>query len=97
MKLYNSVGPNPQTVRTFVAERGIKLDMADVDLMGGENRKQAYLKINPAGQMPALILEDGGNHGDLRIPRRDTARRQPDWRNTRRTRADTPLDALGRP
>jgi glutathione S-transferase len=59
MKLYHSVGPNPQTVKTFLAERGIELDMVEVDLMGGENRKDAYLKINPAGQMPALILEDG--------------------------------------
>lgn len=59
MKLYNSVGPNPQTVRTFMAERGITVDMVEVDLMGGENRKEAYLKINPGGQMPALILEDG--------------------------------------
>ena len=59
MKLYNSIGPNPQTVRTFMAERGITLDMIEVDLMGGENRKEAYLKINPGGQMPALILDDG--------------------------------------
>lgn len=59
MKLYNSVGPNPQVVRTFLAERGIKVDMAEIDLMGGENRKEAYLKINPAGQLPALILQDG--------------------------------------
>lgn len=59
MKLYNSIGPNPQTVRTFMAERGITVDMVEVDLMGGENRKEAYLKINPGGQMPALILEDG--------------------------------------
>ena len=27
MKLYNSVGPNPQVVRTFLAERGIEVDM----------------------------------------------------------------------
>lgn len=59
MKLYNSIGPNPQTVRTFMAERGIKLDTVEIDLMGGENRKEAYLKINPGGQMPALILDDG--------------------------------------
>ena len=41
------------------AERGIEVDMAEIDLMGGENRKEAYLKINPAGQLPALILQDG--------------------------------------
>ncbi|MEM5517915.1 glutathione S-transferase family protein [Henriciella sp. AS95] len=59
MKLYTSVGPNPQVVRTFMAERGVTVDTIEVDLMGGENRKAEYLKVNPAGQMPALVLADG--------------------------------------
>ena len=59
MKLYSSVGPNPQVVRTFMAERGVTVDLVDIDLMGGENRKDDYLKINPAGQLPALVLADG--------------------------------------
>ena len=59
MKLYNSVGPNPQVVRTFLAERGITLDMQDVDIMAGDNRKPDFLQINPAGQLPALVLDDG--------------------------------------
>lgn len=59
MKLYNSVGPNPQVVRTFLAERGISLDMQDVDIMAGDNRKPDFLQLNPAGQLPALVLDDG--------------------------------------
>ena len=59
MKLYNSIGPNPQVVRTFMAERGISLEMEEVDIMGGENRQADYLKVNPAGQLPALLLDDG--------------------------------------
>jgi glutathione S-transferase len=35
------------------------VDLVDIDLMGGENRKDDYLKINPAGQLPALVLADG--------------------------------------
>jgi glutathione S-transferase len=59
MKFYNSVGPNPQVVRMFAAERNIELDMTDVDIMAGENRQAEYLKRNPAGQLPCLELDDG--------------------------------------
>ncbi|NQY13595.1 MAG: glutathione S-transferase family protein [Henriciella sp.] len=59
MKLYNSVGPNPQVVRTFMAERNIQLEMEEIDIMAGDNRKPDYLAINPAGQLPALLLDDG--------------------------------------
>ncbi len=59
MKLYNSIGPNPQVVRCFMAERGIELPMEEVDIMTGVNRQSDYLSINPAGQLPALQLDDG--------------------------------------
>jgi glutathione S-transferase len=59
MKLYNSVGPNPKVVRMFVAEAGIEIDSQDIDLRGGENRRDDYMHKNPAGTMPALELDDG--------------------------------------
>jgi glutathione S-transferase len=59
MKFYNSIGPNPRMVRMFMAEKGIDVPKVEVDLRAGENRKEPYLKINPAGQMPALELDDG--------------------------------------
>lgn len=59
MKFYNSVGPNPRVVRMFMAERGIEIDTEEVDLMAGANRAEPYLETNPAGQMPALELDDG--------------------------------------
>lgn len=59
MKLYNSVGPNPRMVRMFMAEKAFKVPVVEVDLRGGENRREPYLKINPAGQCPALELDDG--------------------------------------
>ena len=59
MKLYNSIGPNPQVVRTFMAERGIEMETEEVDLMAGANRAEPYLSKNPAGQMPALELDNG--------------------------------------
>ena len=59
MKFYNSVGPNPRMVRMFMAEKGFDVPKVEVDLRGGENRKEPYLKVNPAGQCPALELDDG--------------------------------------
>jgi len=59
VKFYNSIGPNPQVVRTFAAERGITLDTIEVDLMAGENRQGPYLEKNPSGGLPCLELDDG--------------------------------------
>ncbi|MGD9601461.1 MAG: glutathione S-transferase family protein [Gammaproteobacteria bacterium] len=59
MKLIDSFGPNPRVVRMFMAEKGLTLPREEVDLLGGENRQEAYLKKNPGGQLPALQLDDG--------------------------------------
>jgi glutathione S-transferase len=59
MKLYNSIGPNPRVVKMFIAEKGLDIPRVDVDLMAGENRKEPYLRKNPAGQLPVLELDDG--------------------------------------
>ena len=59
MKLYDSIGPNPRVVRMFLAEKGVTIPRETVDLMRGENRREPYLKRNPAGQLPCLELDDG--------------------------------------
>lgn len=60
MKLYNSIGPNPQVVRMFLAEKGITVPVVQIDLLGGENRRAPFsTQINRAGQSPALELDDG--------------------------------------
>jgi glutathione S-transferase len=59
MHLYNSIGPNPKVVRMFMKEKGIELPTTEVDIRGGENRKEPYLAKNPNGQCPALELDDG--------------------------------------
>jgi glutathione S-transferase len=59
MKLYTGMGPNPRTVRIFMAEKGIEIPMEPVDLIGGENRQPPYVAKNPAGQLPCLELDDG--------------------------------------
>ena len=59
MKLINSVGPNPHVVRMFAAEKGIALELEQLDIMAGENRKEPFLSKNPTGQSPALQLDNG--------------------------------------
>jgi glutathione S-transferase len=61
MKFYNSRGPNPRMVRMFMAEKGIdNIPKVEIDLLAGENRREPYTAtVNPAGQTPALELDDG--------------------------------------
>ncbi len=60
MKFYNSLGPNPRLVRLFAAEKGLEFpESVEIDILGGENRRAPFTDLNPSGQMPALLLEDG--------------------------------------
>jgi len=59
MLLYDSFAPNPRALRMFLAEKGINLPKKDVDLMHAENRRAPYTERNPAGQLPALELDNG--------------------------------------
>lgn len=60
MKYYNSIGPNPRVVTMFMAEKGVKIPEVMIDLRSGENRRAPYnVDVNPAGQTPALELDDG--------------------------------------
>ncbi len=51
--------PNPRRVRIFLAEKGLKVPMQQVQIMAGEHKAPDYLAINPLGQIPALVLDDG--------------------------------------
>jgi glutathione S-transferase len=60
MLLYdNPLAPNPKRVRMFLAEKGISIPTRNVDLMGLEQKSEAFSRINPLGAVPALVLDDG--------------------------------------
>ena len=60
MKLYDyKQAPNPRRVRIFMAEKGIEIETIQVNLMKLEQHSEAYKKINPAGEVPTLQLDDG--------------------------------------
>jgi glutathione S-transferase len=64
MRIYDSFGPNPRALRMFLAEKGLELPKADVDLLGMENRRPPYTDRNPGGQLPALERDDGRTLGE---------------------------------
>src|SRR5215472_16793194 len=60
MKLYNHpMAPNPRRVRIFAAEKGIPLQLEDVDLLGGQAHTAEFLAKNSSGAVPVLQLDDG--------------------------------------
>ena len=59
MLLFNSLGPNPHTVRMFAAEKRISLPLQEVDVMAGEHRRPPYSLRNPMMQTPAFETDDG--------------------------------------
>lgn len=60
MKLYNCTqAPNPRRLRIALAEKGIEIDMEQIDLMKREQLETDFKTINPRGTVPALELDDG--------------------------------------
>ncbi|HEX4694769.1 glutathione S-transferase family protein [Sphingomonas sp.] len=60
MLFYNAPNaPNPRRVRIFLAEKGVEVPMTDISIMTGELQSEAFLAVNPLGQVPALKLDDG--------------------------------------
>jgi glutathione S-transferase len=61
MKLHTSArAPNPRRVQMFMAEKNITdIELVQVDLAKGEHRSEAFLALNPLGQVPVLELDDG--------------------------------------
>jgi glutathione S-transferase len=60
MKLYDGGrAPNPRRTRIFLAEKGIKLPLVQVDLGALEQMSADFAAVNPLKRVPALVLDDG--------------------------------------
>tara|TARA_R110002049_G_scaffold247690_1_gene422180 strand:+ start:18009 stop:18620 length:612 start_codon:yes stop_codon:yes gene_type:complete len=60
MKLYDCTGAvNPRRIRIFLAEKGIDIDCAQVDVFKGEQYSEEFTKLNPLKAVPCLELDDG--------------------------------------
>lgn len=58
MKLYEFPPTRSIRVRWTLQELGIPFEAVTVNMMAGEHKGPAFLKINPAGKLPALIDGD---------------------------------------
>lgn len=58
-KLYYSPGACSLAPHVLLHELGVQHEAIKVDLHSGEGQKPDFLKLNPRGQVPLLIDEDG--------------------------------------
>ena len=58
MKLYEFAPTRSIRVRWTLQELGVDFEAVTVDLLAGEHRSPAFLKINPAGKLPVLVDGD---------------------------------------
>jgi glutathione S-transferase len=60
MKLYgNTTGSNCRRVTIYLAEKGLNVELVEVDVASGEHKTAAFRAKNPAGLIPVLELDDG--------------------------------------
>jgi glutathione S-transferase len=59
LTLYYAPGACSMAAHIVLEESGEKYEPRRVDLAGGEQRTEAYLKLNPQGRVPVLALENG--------------------------------------
>ncbi len=59
LTLFYAPGACSMAAHIALEESGERYEAKKVDLAGGEQRTEAYLKIHPLGRVPALRLDDG--------------------------------------
>jgi glutathione S-transferase len=60
MKLYgNTLGSNCRRVTIYLAEKGLNIELVEVDVASGAHKTAEFLAKNPAGLIPVLQLDDG--------------------------------------
>ena len=56
--LQTKTAPNPRRVRIFLAEKGIEVPYAELDILKGLKTPE-FTRLNPFQRVPVLILDDG--------------------------------------
>lgn len=59
LRLYqHPLSGHSHRVRMFLSILGLKVEIVDIDLAGGEQKRDEFLELNSFGQVP--VLQDGG-------------------------------------
>jgi glutathione S-transferase len=62
MKLYgNTTGSNCRRVTIYLAEKGLSIELVEIDVASGKHKTPEFLARNPAGLIPVLELDDGSH------------------------------------
>jgi len=60
MILYDDpISGNGYKVRLAMAQLGVDCELVEVDILKGETRTPEFLRLNPNGKIPTLVLDDG--------------------------------------
>ena len=60
MKLYHHpLSGHSHRARLFASLLGLDVELVEVDLLAGEHKRPAFLALNPLGQVPVLVDNDG--------------------------------------
>ncbi len=60
MILYDDpISGNGYKVRLAMAQLGVDCELIEVDILKGETRTPKFLRLNPNGKIPTLVLDDG--------------------------------------
>lgn len=63
--LYFAPTPNAERARLALEEAGFAYNLHPIDLLKGEQRNEAFLRINPMGAVPVLIDSEGPNNEEV--------------------------------
>ncbi|HEY8950437.1 MAG TPA: glutathione S-transferase family protein [Rhizomicrobium sp.] len=78
-KLYGSPGTASMCVHWMLLELGVPFEFISLDFEKGDQKKPEYLKINPTGHVPALLI-DGVAYGEAAALLMILAERHPEAR-----------------